>query len=704
MPALALAVAAATAAAQSPAPFTIEQVRSYPFPSELTAAPSGSRIAWTFNERGQRNVWIAEAPGWQARRLTSYLIDDGQELTSIAVTAGGKHVIYVRGGEHGGNWQGPPPNPMSNPSAPKVQIWSVPFDPCTAAEKTCEPRMLAEGDDPIVSPRGDRLVFVKDRQAWTVPADGSSAATRLFTANGEIGDMRWSPDGKRIAFVSNRGTHAFVGVFTNDSTPILWIAPTTSRDTSPRWSPDGTRIVFVRNPGGGGAPDSILVRPRRRWALWTANATTGEARMIWDAPDKSYPSTHGGTNLHWAAGDRIVFLSNAAGQAHLYSIAANGGTPLLLTPGSYMAEHISLSPDRRHVLFAGNAGRDSNDVDRRHIVRAPIDRVAPRVITEGTGLEWSPVVTGDGTSIAYIGATPQRPPLPAVIPMDGGSPAWIGTDRIPSDFPAHLTAPTKVVIRSADGLGVHSQLFNGGGTVRKPAIIYVHGGPPRQMLLGWHYSDYYSNAYALNQYLANSGFVVLSVNYRLGIGYGRDFQQAKQAGMQGASEYQDVKRAAEWLRAQPFVDPARVGIYGGSYGGFLTAMALARNSDLFAAGVDIHGVHDWTTERVRGLMNRERYEEAPDLERAIKAAWTSSPVAYMKTWKSPVLLIHADDDRNVRFSQTADLARRLAALRIPFEELVIPDDTHHFFRHSNFMRVNAATAEFLVRKLAPGPR
>ncbi|MBA3406388.1 MAG: S9 family peptidase, partial [Gemmatimonadaceae bacterium] len=133
MPALALAVAAATAAAQSPAPFTLEQVRSYPFPSELTSAPSGSRIAWTFNERGQRNVWIAEGPRWQARRLTSYLIDDGQELTSIAITAGGKHVIYVRGGEHGGNWQAPPPNPMSNPSAPKVQIWSVPFDPCTAA-------------------------------------------------------------------------------------------------------------------------------------------------------------------------------------------------------------------------------------------------------------------------------------------------------------------------------------------------------------------------------------------------------------------------------------------------------------------------------------------------------------------------------------------------------------------------------------------
>jgi dipeptidyl aminopeptidase/acylaminoacyl peptidase len=198
--------------------------------------------------------------------------------------------------------------------------------------------------------------------------------------------------------------------------------------------------------------------------------------------------------------------------------------------------------------------------------------------------------------------------------------------------------------------------------------------------------------------------VVLSVNYRLGIGYGRDFQQAENAGSEGASEYQDVKAAAEWLRSQPFVDPARVGIYGGSYGGFLTAMALARNSDLFAAGVDIHGVHDWTTERARGILNRDRYEEAPDVAKALETAWTSSPVSYMKTWKSPVFLIHGDDDRNVRFNQTVDLARRLTAQGVPFEELVIPDDTHHFMRHANWVRVDAATANYFERQFKPANR
>jgi dipeptidyl aminopeptidase/acylaminoacyl peptidase len=415
------------------------------------------------------------------------------------------------------------------------------------------------------------------------------------------------------------------------------------------------------------------------------------------------PTTHGGTNLHWAAGGRIAFLSYMDGWPHLYSIGETGGEPLLLTPGRYMAEYVSLSPDRRFLLFAGNAGTDPDDIDRRHVVRVPVDRAAPEVLTPGRGLEWTPVVTGDGRSVAFIGATAQRPPLPMVMPAAGGAARAIGEERIPASFPtAQLVVPKRVVYKAPDGVEVHAQLFERPGGGKKPAIVFVHGGPPRQMLLGWHYSDYYTNAYAMNQYLASRGYVVLSVNYRLGIGYGYDFHRPPNAGAGGAAEYQDVKAGGEYLRALPQVDPERIGIYGGSYGGFLTAMALARDSDLFAAGVDVHGVHDWTTERARGMLDRERYEQAPDLDSALAVAWRSSPVSSVDTWKSPVLLIHGDDDRNVRFAQTVDLARRLAAAGVPYEELVIPDDTHHFMRHANWLRVNAATAAFFDRTLG-GP-
>jgi dipeptidyl aminopeptidase/acylaminoacyl peptidase len=693
--------------AQRPAPsraagYSLEQVRSYPFPAELTASATGAKLAWTLNEQGRRNIYVAEGPEFAARRLTNYSADDGQELTSVSISADGRYVVYVRGGDHGSNWDDHlPVNVTSSPVPPKVQILSIPF---TGGD----PRVLGDGEDPVISPRGDLVAFVKNSQVWTAPIDGSAPAKALFNARGSNSDPRWSPDGSRVAFVSGRADHAFIGVFTNDTTPILWVDPGYTRDRSPRWAPDGRSIAFVRGPGGGGAPDSILVRRHNPWEIWAADAATGRARRLWKAPETlrgSPPSTHGGTNLHWAAAGRIVFLSYQDGWPHLYSIAESGGDALLLTPGEFMAEYIRLSPDGRWLVFAANAGRDPGDLHRRHVVRVPVDRAAPEVVTPGAGLEWTPAVTGDGSTLAFIGATPQTPPLPTVMPFRmGGARRALGADRVPADFPtAQLVTPTPVTWKASDGVTVYGQLFNrAGGPGRKPAVIYVHGGPPRQMLLGWHYSDYYSNAYALNQYLASRGFVVLSVNYRLGIGYGYEFHQPADGGARGASEYLDVKAAAEYLRTLPQVDPGRIGIYGGSYGGFLTAMALARNSDLFAAGVDIHGVHDWTTERARGMLNRERYEEAPDLARALEIAWQSSPVSAMATWRSPVLVIHADDDRNVRFSQSADLVRRLAERGVPFEAIVIPEDTHHFLRYANVLAVNAATAGFLERKLGTG--
>jgi dipeptidyl aminopeptidase/acylaminoacyl peptidase len=335
----------------------------------------------------------------------------------------------------------------------------------------------------------------------------------------------------------------------------------------------------------------------------------------------------------------------------------------------------------------------------------PVDgSAAPTPLTSGAGLEWSPVVTGDGKTLAFLASTAQRSPLPSVMPLAGGTITPIASGRVPPGFPsAQLISPEPVTFKASDGLEIHGQLFktpNGGA--RRPALVYVHGGPPRQMLLGWHYMDYYANDYAANQYLASRGFIVLAVNYRLGIGYGHAFHYPEKAGQRGASEYLDVLAAAHFLQARADVDAKRLGIWGGSYGGYLTALALGRNSDIFAAGVDIHGVHNWDRQgraapNSSAALAGDGITQA-DLQTAARVTYQSSPISSVATWKSPVLLIHADDDRNVEFHQTVDLKQRLLEKGVSVEELVIPDDIHDFLRWDSWRRVTTATGAFFEKR------
>ncbi|MEQ9412803.1 MAG: S9 family peptidase, partial [Cyclobacteriaceae bacterium] len=344
----------------------------------------------------------------------------------------------------------------------------------------------------------------------------------------------------QLAFVADRGDHDLIGVYNFDSNSVKWIAPSFSRDSSPRWSPEGQQIAFVRTPGEGGVPKSLLERHHRPWSIMVADVASGKTNQIWESPKTlagSRPTTHGGTNLHWGAGNRLAFLAYHDGWPHLYSIPSTGGSLLQLTKGNFMNEYVSMSADGKWLLASANTGADKLDIDRRHIIKVPIDKADMKVLTPGEGLEWSPKLTGDGTHLIYISATAQRPPLPTYMKLDKGTPQLIGEKNIPASFPQDkLIAPKQITFQSPDGFTIHGQLFEPkGGAAKKPALIYVHGGPPRQMLLGWHYSDYYSNSYSINQYLANLGFVVITVNYRLGIGYGYEFHQPERAGTAGAS-------------------------------------------------------------------------------------------------------------------------------------------------------------------------
>jgi dipeptidyl aminopeptidase/acylaminoacyl peptidase len=667
--------------------FTLEEVLSAPFPSDLAAGPGG-RVAWVFDSKGARNVWIAEPPDYRGRAVTSYAGDDGQEIQDLEFAPDGKTLVYVRGG--GPNRAAEIPNPRSDPEGTSQAVYAVSLS-------GGQPRQVGEGRSPAVAPVGNRVAFIQKNKVWLVPLDGSAKATQFFQARGDCGNPRWSPDGSLLAFVSQRGNHSLVGVFDPAGKTVRYLDPSLDSDGEPVWSPDGKRLAFLRIAASTAA--RRILRPHREgpgWSIVIADPIRGAGLEIFHAePGRGsvFREVVAKDQLLWADGDRIVFPWEKDGWTHLYAVPASGGGPTLLTPGNFEVEDVSLSPDRRTVFYNSNQG----DVDRRHLWSVAVSGGSPIALTHGEGLEWSPVPMTDGNAFAFVRAGARRHPAPA-IQLGKSADRDLAPGSVPAGFPdASLVVPEPIVFPATDGQPIHAQLFRAADSKpgeRRPAVIFFHGGSQRQMLLGWHYMYYYRNAYAFNQYLASRGFVVLSVNYRSGIGYGMEFREAVDFGAAGASEYRDVAGAGLYLRSRADVDPARIGLWGGSYGGYLTALGLARASDLFAAGVDLHGVHNWG-DWFRTVLD----EEDPKAAEAARIAFQSSPIADVKTWRSPVLLIHGDDDRNVPFQQSVDLVEALRAQGVKVERLVFPDEVHDFLVQAHWIEAYRAAADFLSRHL-----
>ncbi|HXG67312.1 MAG TPA: DPP IV N-terminal domain-containing protein, partial [Blastocatellia bacterium] len=553
--------------------FTLEQVMSSPFPSDLIASPQGDKVAWLFDAQGKRNIWVAEAPAFKGRQLTRYDADDGQELREPVFSPDGSLIAYVRGGEP--NAEGDIPNPTSDPAGAKQEVWVVNV-------RTGRAVRIGEGSSPFFSPRGDRIIFSLDERLWSAPVTGGEAA-QMFAVRGNVTSPQWSPDGSRLAFVSVRGDHSFIAVYEPARARIRMLQPSVDRDVQPRWSPDGRRIAFIRlfNVADTYSADKERLTP---WAIWTVDVESGAGREIRRSGNGESDSYSGYVSLHWA-GNRIVFTSEKTGWSHLYAIPTNGGEVIELTKGDYEVENIAWSPDFSFAVVSTNAG----DIDRRHLWKVTPAGGPPQAITRGNGIEMYPVVLSGGKQVAFLRSTAREPLLPYIASIDGSNMRPLAPKALTANFPsAALVEPEQVVFKAEDGMEIHGQLFRPKAAAgKRPAVVFLHGGPQRQMLLGWHYLYYYHNAYAMNQYLASRGYVVLSVNFRSGVGYGRAFREAKHRGPRGASEYQDVVAAGKYLRSLSEVDGRRIGLWGGSYGGYLTAMGLARDSELFAAGVDI---------------------------------------------------------------------------------------------------------------------
>jgi dipeptidyl aminopeptidase/acylaminoacyl peptidase len=601
--------------------------------------------------------------------------------------------VFVRGGdlENGGE----NPNPDLSPTTPEQEIWFANADG-SALKK------LTIGRAPAVSPAGGLIAFLRGGQIFTMQPTGE-AVKNIVTQKGHQTDLRWSHDGRLLAFISARQGHSFLGVYSLADKSLRYFYASTDYDSEPAWSPDDARLAYLRTPS---FTPRIGLGPQREgepWSIRVADVKSAEAHSVFRAPagiGSVFHDVDARQQITWTDANQLVFPWERTGWCHLYSLAAAGGTPSELTPGEGEVEHVSFSGDGKTVYYSSNIG----DIDGRHLWSLALQSGAvPKQLTSGERIDWAPAPVADNSALFFLSASFREKAHP-MLRSNSGKLQNVADELIPSDFPAtSLVKPQSVMITAADGMMVHGQLFlppNAKPGERHPALAFFHGGSRRQMLLGFHYMYYYSNAFAMNEFLASQGYVVLSVNYRSGIGYGMQFREALNYGAQGGSEYNDVAGAGLYLKNRADVDPARIGLWGGSYGGYLTAMGLSRASDLFAAGVDFHGVHDWSSWREVVVAPTGGDPKAKqEFAEALRLAFDSSPMATVDNWKSPVLLIHGDDDRNVSFAQTEILAEALRARGVVFEELIFPNEIHDFLRHQDWLEAYRATADFFARKL-----
>ena len=771
---LALASAQPGAAPPAPAPTrhlpTMQQFMSAAFPLELVAARKVDRIAWISNDKGLRNVYTAAAPDFRPVRVTSFMKDDGVDTTQLSISDDGSTVTFTRGHEK---------NRLEWVASPEADPQGV--ERALYAAKTAVPGVswrLAEGTSAQLSPDGRYVTWAQDGQIFRVPTSqaprtndidkGLKPYVKIWGVNS---NPTWSPDGRKLAFISRRTDHSFIAVYDVATRKVTYISPSVDFDSSPTWSPDGKRIAFIRRPGtpfaqqaqegvgglgnppgpafnannagrggvgrgGGGGnaagqgrggrgatqanPDVPAPTPRPglttaafsggyNLSFWIADAVTGDAQEFWhNAKDEK---VFNGINAITWKDEQVVFQLEPEEWTRFYAVPVRPTGPvhntgpnprtdvfMPVTTPSPVAEPISLTPQEGQIESSGFSadgkylyyGTNATDIEHRHIWRVPTAGGTPEQITKGEGIEHDPVVLPSG-KFAVLSADWRRPQSVAVFPAPTASAMDASTQKVlypvlTKEFPtdAHVK-PEIITTKAADGLEIRNQLFLPKDLrpgEKRPAIVFVHGGPVRQMLPAYHYMEVYHLFYGVNQWLASQGYIVLSVNYRGGVGYGKSFRTAPNTNARGNSEYQDVLAGGKYLQSRPDVDPKRVGIWGLSYGGLLTSQALARNSDVFIAGVDLAGVH--------------LYGNNLDPE---NLAYKSSAISAIDQWKSPVLLIHGDDDRNVNFAQTVGLVQLLRAHDVPYELYVMPDDTHETLLYKRWLPMWDRMEAFLNKYL-----
>jgi len=456
-----------------------------------------------------------------------------------------------------------------------------------------------------------------------------------------------------------------------------------------RWSDDGKNAVLMARS----------VDNKDRWVM-LLDAVTGKTRVLASMHDDAWIDGPGAGTLGWLPDNaHVYFESERDGFAHLYSVAITGGEPVQLTSGQFEVSDVQLSPDKTKFYFTSSEGSPF----QRHLYSMALGG-GPRTRITGMPGQNQVDVSPDETMLADVRSYSNLPPELYLLPnqpMEEKMAAAIKpvtTSPVPEFFTNDWIDPRLVSFKARDGATVWGRMYmpanyKGGG----PAVLFVHGAGYLQNVHRW-WSSYYRE-YMFNHLLMEMGFVVLDIDYRGSAGYGRDWRTGIYRQM-GGKDLTDHVDAVNYLVKEHGVDPKRIGLYGGSYGGFITLMAMFKQPDVFSAGAALRPVTDWAhynngyTANILNLPQNdaESYKQ-------------SSPIYFASGLKGALLICHGMVDVNVNFQDTVRLVEKLIELRKEnWEVAPYPVEDHSFEREESWADEYKRILKLFVTNLKPEVR
>ncbi|MDB4895612.1 MAG: putative WD40-like beta Propeller containing protein [Firmicutes bacterium] len=537
-------------------------------------------------------------------------------------------------------------------------------------ELLCEQTVNFENlqDTPQWSSAGDAIAFVAAGSLWTVPAVGGPAR-RVTDGPGRVFSPRWSPDGRRIAFITDRDGYDQIAVLAMGAggAPAGWPQPLVRQAIDcrdPQWSPDGDRIAFTALAGYDDHP------------IYVVAVATGELTPV-------SPAAGSWQSPRWSPSGELVCIADADGWNNLWLI---GNEPRQLTHGRTEKGAPCWSPSGRSIACTVNRG---GHVSVSVVAVATGEEVA---VGPAAGVVQQPLWSPDGTRLLFVHQMAARQPELFTMAAAGGEPLRLTCSAPVGAEGAAFAEPETVSYTSADGLEIPAFLYvpaqaKPEGAARLPAIVYPHGGPTTLHDAGW---------YPWLQYFVQQGYAVLAPNFRGSTGYGRDFELANK-GEWGKKDLDDVVSGATYLRGLPWIDPQRIAVHGGSYGGYQALLALSKAPGTFCCGVSFYGVSNrfssWReTDRI-GKRNMERKLGKPSENRALYRE--ASPLLYAGQVNVPLMLMHGQDDKRVPFGQSVELVAELKRLGIPVEFHPYPGEGHGFQQPGHIAEIYHKVERFL---------